>query len=54
MKIPSWLKRFEPIKKITLEECQMDKCIDNLPEEEREKIRQIRLLYKIQGMGSWF
>ena len=43
-----------PIERIKIEECRLDECLDNLPEDEKEKIKQTRLLYKIQGMGSWF
>lgn len=55
MKIPEFLKkRIAPIERIKAEECRFGECLDNLPEDEKEKIKQTRLLYKIQGMGSWF
>ena len=56
MKIPELFKnkRIAPIERIKIEECRLDENIDNLPEEEVEKIKQTRLLYKVQQMGSWF
>ena len=56
MKIPELFKnkRIAPIERIRLDECRLDACLDNLPEEEIKKIKQTRLLYKIQQMGSWF
>ena len=56
MKIPELFKRerIAPIDRIKIEECRLDECLDNLPEEEVKKIKQTRLLYKVQQMGSWF
>ena len=56
MKIPELFKRerIAPIERIRLDECRLDESLDNLPEEEVKKIKQTRLLYKVQQMGSWF
>ena len=56
MKIPELFKnkRIAPIERISFKDCHFWECLDNLPEDEKEKIKQTRLLYKIQGMGSWF
>ena len=43
-----------PIERIKIEECRLDECLDDLPQEEVKKIKQARLLYKVQETGGWF